>query len=736
VRQVVLSAGKVQIVEVPAPSPSPGRVLVANVASVISSGTERAATTSGGGSGPLPVRALRNPELARRAIAHMREHGLRPTLDLARGVTAPYATLGYSSAGLVVDSGGVTDFRGGQMVACAGSGYANHAEVVSVPANLVAPVPAGIDGRVAAFTTLGAIALQGVRRATPALGERIVVAGLGLLGLITVQLLIAAGCEVVGTEPSAERRALAVELGAHQAVAPEEVEQTVAAWSAGAGADACIITAASSEDTVVNQAVLLVRRKGRVVAVGDVGLGLQRSPLYSREADVLISTSYGPGRYDPTYEEAGIDYPFAYVRWTENRNMREFLRLLYRGQVTPERLIELERPLSDAAEAYAAVSSPAPPLAAILTYDSPSAARPGEVVRVSRAVTGRTPASSDQIGTALIGAGGFVRSVHLPNLIADGRARVVVIANQSGTSAADAARLAHGADTTTDWATAVRRNDVDLVVIGTRHDTHAEIAVTALGAGKAVLLEKPLGLTRAEIDSVWRAAVDNDRFAIGFNRPFAPLAQQLAEELPASPRQVVYRVCAPLAPDHWLNDSDVGGGRILGEVCHMFDFTNWLCGAPVSVCGLALPAVAGVRSPESSSVSIQYEDGSVATVHYSAAGPATLPKERIEVLCGGRAWVLDDFEVLSSFDSHSRRRAGGQARVDKGHRTLMTRVLDACRGQRPFEPGIGAAYAAQSVALAALEAITALQCVNVRLAPEGAHAGVGRESAEHNHDRA
>ncbi|HEY2161472.1 MAG TPA: zinc-binding alcohol dehydrogenase, partial [Solirubrobacteraceae bacterium] len=360
-KQVVMRGGRLQVGEVPAPSPVPGSVLVANLASVISSGTERTAVTSGGGAAPLPVRAVRNPELVRKALDHLRERGLRETLDLARGLTAPDAALGYSSAGLVVDTGGMPEFRPGELVACAGAGNANHAEVVLVSANLAATVPDGVTPRSAAFTTLGAIALQGVRRAGPTLGERVVVVGLGLLGLITVQLLRAAGCAVLGVEPVARRRELALTLGAERTVAPGDARAAALEWTGGIGADAVVITAASPSSEIVNQAVSMVRRKGRVVPVGEIGLELERAPLYQREADVLISTSYGPGRYDLSYEDAGIDYPLEYVRWTENRNMQEILRLLATGALRVEPLIELERPVARAAEAYAAVNGPERP---------------------------------------------------------------------------------------------------------------------------------------------------------------------------------------------------------------------------------------------------------------------------------------------------------------------------------------------------------------------------------------
>jgi predicted dehydrogenase/threonine dehydrogenase-like Zn-dependent dehydrogenase len=717
VKQVVLRAGAPSVVEVPAPSPVAGRVLVANLASVISSGTERTALTSGGGAGPLPARAIRNPDLVKKALEHMREHGVRETLDLARGVSAPDVALGYSSAGVVLDTGAVPEFRVGQLVACAGAGSAAHAEVVSVPANLVAAAPAGVQAREAAFTTLGAIALQGVRRAQLTLGERVVVVGLGLLGLIALQLARACGCPVIGVEPQAARRELALTLGAEHAVDPADAAEAVAHWTGGVSADAVLVTAASPSDAIVNSAVAMLRRKGRVVPVGDVGLGIERAPLYSREADVLISTSYGPGRYDPSYEEAGLDYPIAYVRWTENRNMGEFLRLLAAGQVRVEPLIELERPVERAGEAYAAIVGDAPPLAAVLTYDDEAAqARVAQGPELVRGSSGSgTARGRETVRIALVGAGGFVTGVHVPSIKADANSQVVLVVNRGGTSASDAARLVGGADTATDWRVAVGREDVDLVLIGTRHDTHAEIAAAALRAGKAVFVEKPLGLSRAEIDTVWQAGVGNDRLAIGFNRPFSPLAQALEQELRRAgggPLQLVYRVCSPLVADHWLNDPAIGGGRVLGEACHMFDFANWLCGRPVRVHGAALPAAPGLRTVETSSVTIEYANGSLASVHYSGVGGTSMPKERIEVLRAGRSWVLEDFKSLTSYGADGER-TQRLRKVDKGHAALMARVLDACRGRRPFEPGLAAAYAAQSVALGALESIACGETVGV-----------------------
>ena len=711
VKQVVLRGGKTQVVDVPEPAPAPGSVLVANSASAISSGTERSVVASGSGS--LAARAIKNPDLVAQTLRHAREHGVRETIGLVKGAVAQDSPLGYSSAGTVLDTGGIGSLHVGQRVACAGAGRANHAEVVAVPANLAVGVPEGVSLRDASFAAIGAIAIQGLRRAAPSLGERVVVVGLGLLGLITVQALRAAGCRVAGVEPVERRRELGAELGAELALAPADAADAVAAWTGGAGVDAVVVTASAKSGDLVNDAIRMLRRKGRVVPVGDVGLELQREALYEREADVLISTSYGPGRYDPSYEEAGIDYPLPYVRWTAGRNMEEFLRLIAEGLVKLDPLVELELPIERAAEAYEALATDPPPLAAALSYPERSpVAEP-----LSRGSAPSPAAKNGELRVALVGAGSFVRSTHLPNLQHEDGVRITTVVSRGGTSAASLARSLNGARPGTDWREAVEASDVDLVFVTTRHDTHAEISAAALRAGKAVFVEKPLGLTREQIDEVWAAAKENDRLAIGFNRPFAELAQRLGDEARSSkgPAQLVYRVSSPVPAEHWLNDPLEGGGRILGEACHMFDFANWLCGQPERVLAAAVPAPTGVGSPESASVTIQYADGSVATIHYSGLGPTSMPKERIELLRGGRSWVLDDFRTLTTFSADGTQ--AESSRGDKGHAELLRRVLAAVRGERPFEPGLGAAYLAQSVGLAALESITSGRPVQVEAPP-------------------
>ena len=444
-----MRGGKTQVVDVPEPGPAPGFVLVANAASAISSGTERSVVASGSGS--LAARAIKNPQLVAQTLRHAREHGVRETIGLVKGAVAEDSLLGYSTAGTVIDTGGVPGLHVGQRVAAAGAGQANHAEIVSVPANLVAAVPEGVSLRDASFGAIGAIAIQGVRRAAPTLGERVVVVGLGLLGLITVQALRAAGCRVAGVEPVEGRRSLGKELGAELVLEPAEAVDAISAWTDGVGADAVIVTASSKSDDLVNDAVRMLRRKGRVVPVGDVGLGLSREALYEREADVLISTSYGPGRYDASYEEAGVDYPLPYARWTAGRNIEEFLRLLSEGLVTVDPLIQVEVPVERAVEAYEALAGSSPPLAAALTYAERSASE-RSIPRSSGPVSGR---NGSEIRIALVGAGAFVRSMHLPNLQAEDGVSITTVVSRGGSSAASLARSLNGARPGTDWREAV-----------------------------------------------------------------------------------------------------------------------------------------------------------------------------------------------------------------------------------------------------------------------------------------
>jgi predicted dehydrogenase/NADPH:quinone reductase-like Zn-dependent oxidoreductase len=700
VKQVVMRKGTLQVVDVPAPSSAPGYVLVATGASAISSGTELAAVSATSGS--LAARAIRNPRLVLRTLQHAREHGVRETAGAVRSAVDADLPLGYSCAGTVLDTGGVAEFHVGQRVACAGAGLANHAELVCVPANLVAAVPDQVPLTDAAFATVGAIALHAVRRSRAEIGERVVVLGLGLLGLLAVQILRAAGVRVAGVEPVAERRELARELGAEAVFAPDGAVDAVLSWTDRAGADAVLVVASSSSEQLLNDAVAMLRRKGRLVPVGDVPLSVDRTALYEREADLLISTSYGPGRYDPTYEHAGLDYPAPYVRWTAGRNMDAFLRLLADGFVRVEPMAGLELPVERAPEAYDALGADGAPPAAVLVYDpAPSARR--AAARPAPVVPGK---ASGELTVAIVGAGSFTRGTHVPNLLRVQDVRVKTVVSRRGSSAAALARSLHGAMPETDPAVAIEDPEIDLVLVATRHDSHAELAAAALRAGKAVFLEKPLGLTRDEIDDVWQAGGPDARLVIGFNRRLAPLAELLEGQVRSAsgPVHLLYRVSAPVDKEHWLNDPIEGGGRILGEACHMLDLANWLCGRPERVVAAALPPPAGVLAPESATLTLQYGDGSVAAIAYSGVGSPAMPKERVEVFRGGWAWVLDDFATLTTHAPSGERTLESSAQ-DKGHVRLLERALLAARGRAPFDPGLEAAYLAQSAALAAHEAL-------------------------------
>lgn len=695
-KQVVIRNGRPTLVEMPAPSPEMGRVLIATAASVISSGTERSAA-----SGPLAKRAARSPEMVRTVVDHAREHGVRDAVDRVRGALEADQPTGYSAAGHVLDTGGVPGISTGQLVAAAGAGYANHAERILVPERLVAAVPAGLDPHRAAFGTLGAIALQAVRRAEVTVGDRVAVVGLGLLGQLAAQIATSAGCDVLGIEPDANRRAVAESVGIPRVTDPANGPALAHSWTAGVGVDAVLVTASGKDPGLVNDAVALLRRKGRIVPVGDVTLSLERGPLYEREADVLISTSYGPGRYDSSYEESGLDYPIAYVRWTEQRNLQEVLRLIATDRLRVDSLIGLETTIDRAADAFEALLRPSPPIAAMLTYPDSNQATATSVRPARR----RARRRSDGTRIAIIGPGSFVKSVHVPNLRRTPDAHIVALAGRTPTAASALARSIPDCELTTDWRTVIERDDIDLVLIGTRHDSHAEIAIAALRAGKSVFVEKPLGLTREEIDAVQAAeSASAGGLMVGFNRPFAPLARRMRHEVCQvdGPLSLSYRVSAPMASDHWLNDPVVGGGRLVGEACHMFDFACWIAGPAVEVFAAAPPA--GEASPSSASITLRHLGGAVSTILYVSSGGPAMPKERIEVFRGGTAWVLDDFRRLVRFGT-TERTLDDASRADKGHAALMRAMLEACAGSRPFVPGVDEGHRAQVISFAALSAI-------------------------------
>src|SRR5215216_2665769 len=585
--------GRPFVGEVPAPALQRGRVLVRTVASLISAGTERAAVelVSKG----LVQEARQRPDLVKAVVAKVKKEGILNTFASVRDKMAASQALGYSAAGIVAAAADdVSEFQIGDRVACAGVGFASHAEVLSVPKNLCVHLPEDVSFESGAYGTLGAIALQGVRLAEPTLGESVVVIGLGLVGQLTVQLLKANGCRVFGLDLDQSRVALALELGADRAiVSNDEAAREIETWTGGYGADAVLITAATDSNQPIELAARVSRLKGRVIVVGMTGMDIPRQPFFSRELKLIISMSYGPGRYDPEYEERGHDYPLPYVRWTEKRNIESFLELIAEKRLNVERLTTHRFPIVEADRAYQLISGELrePNLGVVLNYD-PEA----EVVRkVSLAAA--TPVQKQSIVLGVIGAGSYVPAMLLPHFKTEG-VEFRSIATASGISAHDVGKRFGFAYAVSSAEEVLDDANVNLVVIGTRHDTHAELARKALERNKHVFVEKPLALDDEQLESVLEeASGSSGKLMVGFNRRFSPLAQRAKEFFNGreTPLSILYRVNGGRIPkEHWMQNAEEGGGRIVGEVCHFIDLMQYLTGAlPVSVFAASSSAKSG-----------------------------------------------------------------------------------------------------------------------------------------------
>jgi predicted dehydrogenase/threonine dehydrogenase-like Zn-dependent dehydrogenase len=650
-KQVVQNrkTGRVAVVDVPVPALQRGRVLVRTVASLISSGTERAAVEQARKS--LLQQARDRPDLVRSVVDKARTEGLLQTFEAVRDKLAASQALGYSASGTVVEVGhDVPEFRVGDRVACAGLGFASHAEAISVPKHLCVHLPENVDFEAGAFGTLGAIALQGVRLAEPTLGESFVVIGLGLVGQLTVQLLKANGCRVFGIDLDPNRINLARELGAEAGcLANDDAAQAVNSWTSGRGADAVLITAASDSNQPIELAGEISRVKGRVVVVGSTGLQIPRQTFYNRELALKISMSYGPGRYDPEYEERGQDYPFGYVRWTEQRNIEAFLQLISERRVNVDRLVTHRFPVAEAERAYDVIggSLHEPHLGVLLEYDPEN--EPERVVDLNGHST--APQKSEvRVRIGVIGAGDYLRAMLLPQFQSAG-AEFHSIATASGVSAHDVGNKFGFARAVSDADAVINDPQVNLVVIGTRNDLHAELARRALERGHHVFVEKPLALSDEDLDRLLEvAAKANGRLVVGFNRRFSPLAVNAKDFYAGrrAPLSFVYRVNAGRVPKgHWTQDPREGGGRIVGEVCHFIDLLQyWTEARPVSV--FAQTIASGNQElvdDDSVLITVRFADGSTACIAYLAEGDKTLPKERVEIFGDGKVFVLDDFRT-------------------------------------------------------------------------------------------
>jgi predicted dehydrogenase/threonine dehydrogenase-like Zn-dependent dehydrogenase len=659
-KQVVqpLSRGPVRVLEVPRPTIGPTEVLVRTVASVISPGTERALITLAQSN--LISKARSRPDLVRQLARKARTEGLAATARKARARLDSDLPLGYSAAGIVLETGDhVTGVSPGQLVATAGAGSANHAEYQAVAGLLCVPVREGVPAEEAAFAAIASIALHGLRLADLQPGSKVVVIGLGLVGQLAVRLAQASGMDVAGIDiadfPLQRARSSGVlALVEHG----EPTTAQVMAWTRGQGADAVLLAASGSSSDAVMRAPEICRDRGTVVVIGDVGLDLQRTPFYDKELSIRFARSYGPGRYERSYEEWGVDYPAGYVRWTEGRNLEAVLDLLASGRLGLGDLVTHRFPIEKADRAYAMISARAEPyLGVALTYSTGSPSEGPVRLRASGVSAGS--------GVGLIGAGAFASGVLVPALRAAGFGRFVSVASRSGLTARRLAERAGFEKVVSGGGAVIDDPDVDIVVIATPHDGHATLAAQALRAGKHVYCEKPLALTMEELDDVEAAWRQTDAVLfVGFNRRFTPALELLCEHLAGGPGPlvVVYRVNAgTAAPDHWYSDRRQGG-RVLGEVCHFVDACSAVVGEPAHEARIISSMVDRSIANGNAVVSLRYPSGSLAMIAYCTGGHETTEKERIEVHGRGHSAVLSDFRNLS-VDG----REVWRGRQDKGH---------------------------------------------------------------------
>lgn len=674
-KQVLIRQGQVVVEEIPIPQVESGTILVQVNYSCISIGTEMSGIKASGL--PLWKKALKQPENVKKVLQMVVTQGLTHTRNLVDSKLSAGQPTGYSASGIVMEVGsGIDNLQPGDRVACAGAQCAHHAEFIRVPGNLTVPVPENVDLALASTVTLGAIALQGVRRASPTLGETFVVIGLGILGQLIVQLLKANGCRVIGTDLDRERINLANKLGMDIGIHPDEGSdiEAVVRFTDGIGSDGVIIAASTPSDKVISTAFQMCRKKGRVVLVGDVGLNLNRADFYQKELDFFISTSYGPGRYDFLYEEKGLDYPVPYVRWTENRNMSEYLRLISDRKVKVDPLIAATYSIEQAGEAYGSLKAEgAKPLMILLSYPKSK-----EDTISIRTVSNPTAisAGSHQIRIAIAGAGDFARGTHLPNLQAlSGSYHIQAIMSRTGHNAVATAKQFNVNYATTDYQQILDDPEIDAVLIATRHNLHATMALKAIQAGKHVLLEKPLALTREELKEIENFYSSSTGHSLpvlmtGFNRRFSCHIRRIYEVIKnrSNPMILNYRMNAGYIPfNHWVHTEE-GGGRNLGEACHIYDLFTYLTESKVtSVSAKAIkPAHNYYRCKDNFIATITFEEGSVATLTYTALGSREYPKEQLDIFVDGKVLSLNDYKELTI--TGSKVKGIATKRIDKGQK--------------------------------------------------------------------
>lgn len=743
-QQVVqpINGQNTEIAEIPIPACGPQQLLIANSFSLISPGTERATVELAQQS--LWQKAKKRPDHVRRVLEKVRQEGIWNTVRQVRAKLGQPMPLGYCSAGTVVEVGSaLRDFRVGDRVASNGP----HAGVVAVSPSLVARVPENVGLDHAAFAVLGSIALQAVRLANVGIGDVVAVVGLGLIGQLAVSLLRAAGCTVIGTDLDPSKRELALTMGAHAALSSDAFEALVAQRTGGHGADSVLIAASTTSNGPLELAARIARKKSKIVALGAVGMNVPRRDFYPKELELVVSCSYGPGRYDPSYEEKGIDYPYAYVRWTEQRNIQAVLDQMAAGTLNVSPLVSHRFPIDRATEAYELIAAGEVPTVGVL-LEYPEAVTPsGHFVGRSSSghFVGRSPgwhfagrsvpipqtpdrkrdsrAASKEtapprtIGLSVIGAGGFATSTLLPLLAQKGRFALRGLVSANGFQATAQAKKWGFAFAGTDLEAVLADEQTEAVLIATRHDTHTPLGLKTLRAGKHLFLEKPLAICDEQFEEWMDYAADpganegpSPLWMVGFNRRFSPAVTPVREHFATidAPKHVFIRFNAGAIPaDHWTQDEAVGGGRIIGEACHAIDLATYLTGSlPARVFAEGVLAPTGRQLEDDVTLVIRHQDGSVSNILYTSAGDRAAGKERIEMHGGGSTAVVDDFR--RSEIHHKGRRVFKKSwwSQAKGHRDEMLAFADAItRGEvSPISPA-----ELLAVTSASLRAVTSLR---------------------------
>lgn len=708
--------GKTAVVDVPDPLPRPGTALVRTAASLVSAGTERMVVEFAEKN--LVGKAQSRPDLVRQVMDKARREGIIPTIQAAFNRLDQPMSLGYSSAGTIIALGdGMQGFAVGDRVACAGAGHAVHAELAVVPRNLLYKIPDNVDFESASFATLGAIALQGFRLAQPQVGERVAIIGLGLLGLLSVGIARTAGCEVFGIDLDPKRVSLGEQFGATTCLR-KDAEAAASVFTQGKGFDVVLICADTKSNDPVALAGALAREHGQVVAVGAVGMDIPRKVYYTKELSFHVSRSYGPGRYDPVYEEKGQDYPFAYVRWTEGRNIEAILAMLGSGGLNVVPIITHRYPIQEAPQAYDLITGKIeePFLGVLLTYPEAETQQPARRVYPNEYKPGTSPTTTT--GAGVLGAGIYAKATFLPAAKRVGSIPLVGIASASGLTARHAAQKFGFQYATADENEILASDAISHVAILTRHNEHARQVISALNNGKHVYCEKPLALNAVQLDEI-EAALQSENapmLMVGFNRRFAPLAVELKKFITSSnePLAVHYRVNAGYLPEtHWLHDPELGGGRIIGEGCHFIDFLSFLVGAPPCAVSMTALPDGGRYQQDNAILTLSFPNGSVGTIHYLANGDKAFPKEQVEVFTAGRVAVLDDFRQLEMLHNSRRNVLRSHFKQDKGHAASWNAFLTSSREETAAPIPYKDLWGVTLASFAALESLRTSQTVDL-----------------------